>query len=75
MPDLGCDIVNPRKNPEGYTDPTAYYGTKNIIKEEERIEKLSMELIQTCKLFAELAGFEVVGRIQLRHKQTGKIFK
>lgn len=31
---------NPKYNSEGYADPTAYYGTKEIIREESETENL-----------------------------------
>ena len=72
--------VAPRKsspffNNEGYADPTAFYGTKNIIREETEMEEKVHTLVHVIKDIVNLAGFEVVGRIQFRHKKTGKEFK
>lgn len=75
-----------KKNHEGYQDPTAYGAESALERErkaEERrqkeihaeIEKRSNQLIGVFKLFAEMAGFEIVGRIHLRHKRTGKEFR
>lgn len=36
---------NPRNNSEGYADPTAYEGTKNIIREENLQQKRITELM------------------------------
>lgn len=66
---------NPKKNNEGYADPTAYYGTKDIIREEQDIEKLNHKVIQSFRLLVDLAGFEIVGRVTLKHKKTGRVFK
>jgi hypothetical protein len=66
---------NPFFNKSGYADPTAFYGTKELIKEEEQIEKRVHALIPVMKLIAEWAGFEVIERIQLKHKETGKEFR
>ena len=67
------------KNQEGYSDPTPGAAFSNIIREErqrdaERLAVIS-RLIPVMKQTAELAGFEVVGRITLRDKGTGKEFK
>lgn len=66
---------NPKKNEEGYTDLTAYYGTKDIIREEAEIEQKNREPIHTFRLLAGLAGFEIIGRITLKHKKTGRVYK
>lgn len=68
------------RNAEGYADPTAGGAWNNIRKEERREERRrdteAMEtisrLIPIMKQTAELAGFEVVGRIALKDKATGK---
>lgn len=66
---------NPKKNLEGYADPTAYNGLKGIIKEESESEKKNRELIHVFRRIASLAGFEIVGRITLKDKSNGKVYK
>ena len=66
---------NPYFNHEGYADPTAFLATKEIIKEEADLEKKVTILVRAIREIAELAGFEVVGRIHFRHKKTRKEFK
>lgn len=67
------------KNGEGYPDPTAGTAWNNMRREERRQEneRLSMisSLIPVMKQTAELAGFEVVGRIVLKDKATGKEYR
>lgn len=69
------DKRNPFYNSEGYPDPTAYYGTKAIIKEEDELDKKVHNLINVLKFIVEWAGFEFIGRIQLKHKETRKEFR
>lgn len=64
-----------RRNSEGYYDPTAYDSTKDIIREEQEIAKLNHKVIQSFRLLVDLAGFEIVGRVTLKHKESGKVFK
>lgn len=68
-----------RKNSEGYSDPTVYGAEIRMEREKARsereLEKRFNNLIGTLKLTADLAGFEFVGRIQVRHKETGKEFR
>lgn len=66
---------NPYFNNEGYPDPTAYYGMKEIVKEENELDKKVHNLINVLKFIVEWAGFEFIGRIQLRHKETRKEFR
>lgn len=65
------------KNAEGYSDPTPGEAMSNIRREQrqqEVAERLAVisRLIPVMKQTAELAGFEVVGRITLKDKETGK---
>lgn len=75
----GVNNVNSRNSPlfnsEGYPDPTAYAGTKNVIKEESELEKRASELIKVLKFIIRLAGFEPIERIKIRDTKTGKEFK
>nr|DAP59236.1 MAG TPA: hypothetical protein [Caudoviricetes sp.] len=68
------------KNAEGYSDPTPGEAMNNIRKEQrqqEVAERLAVisRLIPVMKQTAELAGFEVVGRITLKDKDTGKEYR
>ena len=67
--------LNPKNNSEGYPDPTAYNGTKPLIDAESATMKIIGELVHTIKWMCALAGFEVVGRIVLKDKSTGKIYR
>lgn len=63
------------RNAEGYPDPTAGEVFSNIAQEErKRLADISA-LISVMKKTAELVGFEVVGRIVLVDKKTGKKYK
>ncbi len=67
------------KNSEGYPDPTAWAAWNNMRREERQQEaerrSLMNRLIPVMKRTAELAGFEVIGRIALRDKATGKEYR
>ena len=66
---------SPFFNSEGYADPTAFFGTKSIVKEEKELEDKVHTLVHVIRDIANLAGFEVIGRIQFKHKKTGKEFR
>lgn len=44
-------------------------------KQEQEIDKLNHKVMQSFRLLLDLAGFEIVGRVTLRHKKSGRIFK
>ncbi len=60
-----------KHNAEGFSDPTAYAAYKSLDREERRFRKLLKTIFSLC----ELAGFEVVGRIALRDRKSGKTWE
>ena len=66
---------NPKYNNEGYTDPTAYYGTKEIIREESETEKRAYDLIKVLKFIIRSCGFELIERVKIKDTKTGKEFR
>jgi hypothetical protein len=62
-------------NQSGYADPTAYEAISNIIKEEKELDKKVHKLISVLKLIIDWAGFELIGRIEIRDKKTRKEFR
>lgn len=63
------------KNGEGYYDPTAGKALERVRREErEREADISM-LMTMIKQIISLAGFELVGRITIRDKVTGREYK
>ena len=64
---------NLKKNAEGYPDPTAYHAIKRVETDEdvERFHKLLDSIFTIC----ELSDFHVEGRIVVRDKRTGKIWR
>lgn len=63
------------RNHEGYPDPTASNGIKNVVREELSQEAAVNKLLRHIRYVSGLDGFEVVERITFRHKQTGKMSK
>lgn len=61
-----------RKNASGCNDPTPYQAIKNIDEANNiRFYKLLHTIFHVC----EIAGFEVEGRITLKDKKTGKVWR
>lgn len=72
---LQGDKNKPYYNSEGYPDPTAFHAMKAVIQEEKELERKVHNLVNVLKFVADWAGFEFIGRIQIRHKKSGKEFK
>lgn len=64
------------KNCEGYSDPTAGVAMAAVKREEvQELTDKNHKLIQAIRNVVDLAGFEIIGRITLKHKRSGKVFK
>jgi hypothetical protein len=66
---------NPRLNGSGCKDPTAYEAISHITKEEHELNQTVHKLIELVKELLAFAGFEMIGRIQIKHKRSGKEFR
>lgn len=68
----------PWLNDSGCPDPTAYEALKHIQNEEKRLYRVDSNahtVITTIKNILDLSGFELVERIQIRHKKSGRIYR
>ena len=63
-----------KRNQDGYIDPTAYQALKNILND-GKAEKKAAYLVSVLKFIINESGFELVNRIELKHRKTGKIFR
>lgn len=59
------------KNKEGYPDPTA----AKAIREADRPPEHIIWFLKTVKSIAALVDLEVIGRIQIKDRSTGKEYK
>lgn len=66
---------NPYLNAEGYADPTAYYGMKDVIKEEAELDRRAYDLVKVLKFIIRTAGFELIERVQIRDLKSGREYK
>lgn len=66
---------NPYFNNSGCPDPTAFEALKPIIHEDTALEKKVHNLVNTVKFIVDWAGFEMIGRIQIKDKKSGKEFR
>lgn len=66
---------HPHFNASGCADPTAYEALKPIIQEDAALEKKVHNVVNTVKFIVDWAGFEMIGRIQIRDKKSGREFR
>ena len=63
-------------NDEGYSDQTAETAIGHVMNEQKkRRNDQATKTIKTLQNVAHLAGFDIVGRIELREHRSGRIFK
>lgn len=66
----------PWENAEGYADPTAYAALTNIQAEESAaLDARVNSLIKVLKYIIAVSGFEMINRIELRDKKSGRCFR
>lgn len=70
MPDYGI-----KKNKEGYSDPTAHTAIRNIIQEENEQQRRVSELVGVLKYIIDKAGYDLLARIEIRDRRTGKEYR
>lgn len=70
MPDYGL-----RKNAEGYSDPTAGTAMSNILREENEQQRRVSSLIKELKIIIDDAGFDLLARIEIRDRKTGREYR
>jgi hypothetical protein len=66
---------NPMFNASGCKDPTAGEAIIHMSKEEHELNQKVHTLVKLTKELINFAGFELVGRIQIKDKRTGKEFR
>jgi len=69
------NVRNPKLNAEGYADPTAYMGMRDVIKTESEADKRAYDLVKVLKYIVRAAGFELIERVQLRDTKSGREYK
>ena len=66
-----ANTETPYTNAEGYADPTSYKGIMNITDTEHKCNFL----IKVIKFIIKESGFELLNRIELKHTDSGRIFR
>ena len=59
-------------NASGCKDPTAGKAIVEVAKEEAAVDKRARKAVQLCKDLLRITGFELIGKIQIKDKKTGR---
>lgn len=70
-----ADSKELRKNKEGYNDPTAYKGMMSVLREESDQQRRLTALIGVLKYIIDLAGYDLLNRIEVKDRKTGKEYR
>lgn len=65
---------DPRRNASGYPDLTAYKAIEKADRDADA-EKRYKKLLSTIFYICDLAGFHIEGRLTIRDKKTGKVWR
>ena len=60
-----------KRNASGCIDPTAYIAITSIDNEQRRFKQLIRTIVYIC----DLAGFEIQGKITLKNRRSGRLWK
>ena len=63
------------KNSEGYTDPTAHDAISKVLREENERQRRVNAVIGVIKSVVDLAGFDLMNRVVLRDRKTGREYR
>lgn len=70
---------NMGRNAEYYADPTPTAALRSISKDERQKEAARLDkignLVPVLRQMADIAGFEIIGRIPLKDKTTGREYR
>ena len=65
----------PKRNPEGYADPTAYEALSAVQAQQEEDDRRCQQLIKALKTTIDLAGYDLLARIEVRDRKTGRTYR
>ncbi|MBS4931094.1 MAG: hypothetical protein KH020_07155 [Clostridiales bacterium] len=62
-------------NASGCKDPTAGRAIVEVVKEEKKVDRQAKEAVHLCEELLDIADFELIGRIKIRDKKTGREYR
>lgn len=65
----------PKRNIEGYIDPTAYAALQKTLSEREDRDARVQRLIKSLKEIIDQSGYDLLNRIELKDRKTGRYYR
>lgn len=65
----------PLRNPEGYMDLTTHDALTNVMRETEEADLRCNRQIKSIKTVIDLADFDLVARIEVKDRRTGRTYR
>lgn len=62
-------------NASGCADPTAHDALLPMVQADTELERRTNALIKAIKTTIDLAGYDLIARIEVRDRKTGRIFR
>lgn len=63
------------RNPSGYLDPTAHDALQRVQNQQDETDRRTYRLIAAVKTMLDECGYDVLTRIEVRHRATGRIYR
>lgn len=63
------------KNSEGYADPTAHDAISKVVREENERQRRVSAVIGVIKSVVDLAGFDLMNRVVLKDRKSGREYR
>ena len=68
-------IKFPKRNASGCHDPTAHDALLPIAQADAELEARTTRLIKALKIIVDLAGYDLMARIEIRDRESGTVFR
>ena len=65
----------PKRNNEGYIDPTAYAALQKTLNETNDRDARGQRLIKSLKEIIDQSGYDLLNRIELKDRKTGRYYR
>lgn len=65
----------PYKNAEGYADPTAHAAMNAVQDEQEAADSRVQSFIRAIKTIIDQSGYDLLARIEIRDRATGRNYR
>lgn len=63
------------KNTEGYADPTAYAAMTSVQKTQDEADLRVQSFIRALKTLIDQSGYDLLARIEVRDRATGRNYR